>query len=165
MSWPRGSSIRPVRIQSNSLRKCCRRSLMLAPCSCGPPPITTRTGLPQVCASTQLKVNFAIVDPVRADPTARLASAVICPNWIQYATLRTSWLAACLQRIADFHQQLFARGRRCRRRRRRFLTEPVDLLHQDEYRERYNQEVNDRVDEDAVIDRDRACILRRLQGC
>ncbi len=31
MSWPRGSNIRPVRIQSNSFRKCCRRSLMLAP--------------------------------------------------------------------------------------------------------------------------------------
>ena len=83
MSWPRGSNIRPVRIQSNSARKCWRRSLMLAPLSCGPPPITTRTGLPQVCASTQLKVNLAIVDPVRADTTAR--SAVICPNWIQYA--------------------------------------------------------------------------------
>ena len=60
MSWPRGSNIRPVRIQSNSARKCCRRSLMLAPFSCGPPPITTRTGLPQVWASTQLKVNFAM---------------------------------------------------------------------------------------------------------
>ena len=31
MSWPRGSNIRPVRIQSYSARKCARRSIMVAP--------------------------------------------------------------------------------------------------------------------------------------
>ena len=56
MSWPRGSNMRPVRIQSYSRMKCCRRSLMVAPLSGGPPPATTRTGLPQVWASTQKKV-------------------------------------------------------------------------------------------------------------
>src|SRR6185295_13900222 len=141
MSWPRGSNIRPVRIQSNSARKCWRRSLMLAPLSCGPPPITTRTGLPQVCASTQLKVNLAIVDPVRADTSARLASAVICPNWIQYATLRHYGLAASFQRVPNLHQQLLAGGRRWRRGRC-FLAKPVDLLDQEEDREGHDQEVD-----------------------
>ena len=48
MSWPRGSNIRPVRIQSNSARKCARFSIMVAAFNCGPPPATSRTGLPQV---------------------------------------------------------------------------------------------------------------------
>ena len=77
MSWPRGSNMSPVRIQSYSLRKCWRRSLMEAPCSCGPPPATTRTGLPQVCASTQKKVwtampVFYASRPDRATASARL---------------------------------------------------------------------------------------------
>jgi hypothetical protein len=54
---------------------------MLVPESCGPPPITTRTGLPQVCASTQLKVNLAMSN-------AGLVQRPICPNWIQYAIVR-----------------------------------------------------------------------------
>src|SRR5436190_19426362 len=33
---------------------------MVAPSSVGPPPATTRTGLPQVCASMQKKVLLAI---------------------------------------------------------------------------------------------------------
>ena len=37
--------------------KCWRFSLMVAPCSGGPPPATTRTGLPQVWASMQKKVQ------------------------------------------------------------------------------------------------------------
>ena len=56
MSWPRGSNIRPVRIQSKSRRKCARRSSIVAPSSRGPPPETSRTGLPQVCPSMQEKV-------------------------------------------------------------------------------------------------------------
>ena len=56
MSWPRGSNISPVRIQSYSARKCARRSIIVAPCSGGPPPATRRTGLPQVWPSMQKKV-------------------------------------------------------------------------------------------------------------
>ena len=56
MSWPRGSNISPVRIQSYSARKCARRSIMVAPSSSGPPPATRRTGLPQVWPSMQKKV-------------------------------------------------------------------------------------------------------------
>src|SRR5882757_4840866 len=85
MSWPRGSNIRPVRIQSNSARKCCRRSLMLLPSSNGPPPETTRTGLPQVWASMQLNVYLAIFDSDLA-----------------------------LQFVADLGQQLLGTGRRKR---------------------------------------------------
>src|SRR4051812_25534742 len=58
MSWPRGSNISPFLIQSYSARKCWRFSLMLFPCKTGPPPATSRTGLPQVCASMQKKVFF-----------------------------------------------------------------------------------------------------------
>src|SRR5580704_16279555 len=61
MSWPRGSNIRPVRIQSYSARKCWRRSNMVAPASGGTlPPATTRTGLPQVWPSMQKNVWRAI---------------------------------------------------------------------------------------------------------
>src|SRR5215210_7733710 len=57
MSWPRGSNISPVRIQSCSLRKCWRRSNIVAPSSAGiEPPATTRTGLPQVWPSMQKKL-------------------------------------------------------------------------------------------------------------
>src|SRR3954471_10640208 len=62
MSWPRGSNINPVRIQSYFARKCCRRSNMLEPSSCGMlPPVTTRTGLPQVWPSTQKNVCRAMI--------------------------------------------------------------------------------------------------------
>ncbi len=64
MSWPRGSNIRLVRIQSKRARKSCRRSNMVAPVSCGiEPPVTTRTGLPQVWPSMQVKVVRAIGHP------------------------------------------------------------------------------------------------------
>src|SRR3712207_5222815 len=57
MSWPRGSNMRPVRIQSYSARKCWRRSNIVSPFSWGMlPPPTTRTGLPQVWPSMQKKV-------------------------------------------------------------------------------------------------------------
>src|ERR1700756_3396502 len=56
MSWPRGSNISPVRIQSYSVMKRLRRSLALLAGRAGAPPATTRTGLPQVWASTQKKV-------------------------------------------------------------------------------------------------------------
>src|SRR3954469_17008157 len=116
MSWPRGSNIRPVRIQSYSLRKCWRRSLMLAPCNCGPPPETTRTGLPQVWASMQEKVCFAMV----------------------------RYSAAFLELVADFHEQGFGRGRAGRGRGFLFLFEAVDLLHHHEQREGDDHEVDDR---------------------
>src|SRR5690606_18577481 len=61
MSCPRGSNINPVRIQSNSRRKCARRSIMVAPSRRGPPPATSRTGLPQVCPSIQKKEWRAIL--------------------------------------------------------------------------------------------------------
>jgi hypothetical protein len=61
MSWPRGSNISPVRIQSCWLRKCWRRSNMVAPSSAGiEPPVTTRTGFPQVWPSMQKKVCRAM---------------------------------------------------------------------------------------------------------
>ena len=56
MSCPRGSNISAVRIQSNSARKCARRSIIVLPLSAGAPPATTRTGLPQVCPSMQKNV-------------------------------------------------------------------------------------------------------------
>src|SRR5688572_3895854 len=56
MSCPRGSNIRPLRIQSYSFKKCNLFSIILFPCRKGAPPVTTRTGLPQVCASMQKKV-------------------------------------------------------------------------------------------------------------
>ena len=59
-SWPRGSNISPVRIQSYSARKCARRSIIVAPSSSGPPPATSRTGLPQVWPSMQKKVCLAM---------------------------------------------------------------------------------------------------------
>src|SRR6185436_260218 len=55
-SWPRGSNISALRIQSWLARKSSRRSLMVAPLSSGPPPDTSRTGLPQVWPSRQEKV-------------------------------------------------------------------------------------------------------------
>ena len=58
ISCPRGSNIKPLRIQSYSFIKCCRFSLMLAPFRIGAPPATNRTGLPQVWASIQKKVFF-----------------------------------------------------------------------------------------------------------
>ena len=61
MSWPRGSNIRLLRIQSNSARKWARRSIMVRPRSAGAPPATMRTGLPQVCPSMQKNVCVAIV--------------------------------------------------------------------------------------------------------
>src|SRR5688572_30613853 len=155
MSWPRGSNIRPVRIQSNSARKCWRRSLMLAPESCGPPPITTRTGLPQVCASTQLKVNFAMVLPATMPSRYLPELDTICNG-----------SAACFQQITDLRQQLFAGRRRhgFGRRGGFLLLQPIHLLHQQKDRERHDQEIDDRVDEDTVIDADRSRILRRFQG-
>src|SRR6185437_14971531 len=62
ISCPRGSNISPFRIQSYSRRKCCRFSLILAPSSTGPPPATSLTGFPQVCASIQKKVFFMLMD-------------------------------------------------------------------------------------------------------
>jgi hypothetical protein len=55
-SWPRGSNISALRIQSKRARKSCRFSDIVAPSSAGPPPATSRTGLPQVCPSMQKKV-------------------------------------------------------------------------------------------------------------
>lgn len=48
--------MRPLRIQSYSLRKCCRFSRIVAPSKSGPPSLITRTGLPHVCASIQVNV-------------------------------------------------------------------------------------------------------------
>src|ERR1043166_909352 len=60
-SWPRGSNISPVRIQSYSATKFWRRANMVAPASAGTlPPATTRTGLPQVWPSMQKNVWRAI---------------------------------------------------------------------------------------------------------
>src|SRR6516165_12527124 len=67
MSWPRGSNIRPVRIQSKSRRKWARFSSMFSPSSRRPPPETRRTGLPQVCPSMQEKVCVAIVQNLRGE--------------------------------------------------------------------------------------------------
>src|SRR6185436_11909330 len=60
-SWPRGSNISALRIQSWLARKSSRRSLMVAPLSSGPPPDTRRTGLPQVWPSRQEKVCTGMV--------------------------------------------------------------------------------------------------------
>src|SRR5512137_2414509 len=57
MSCPRGSNMRPLRIQSYSRRKCCRFSLIVFPSNAGPPLCTRRTGLPQVCASIHWKTE------------------------------------------------------------------------------------------------------------
>src|SRR5688572_27933450 len=124
MSWPRGSNMRPVRIQSNSFRKCWRRSLMLAPCSCGPPPETTRTGLPQVWASMQEKV---------------------CLDMARYS-------AAFLQLVADLGQQRLGRGRPGRSGGLFLPLKAVDLFHHHEQGEGDDQEVDDRVDEGAIGD-------------
>src|SRR3569833_83722 len=58
MSWPRGSNIRPRRIQSNRDRKSWRRSLMFLPLRNGAPPATRRTGLPAVWPSMQKKTDL-----------------------------------------------------------------------------------------------------------
>src|SRR3954468_19666146 len=63
-SWPRGSNISEVRTQSNSRSKWARFSIMVAPTSAGAPPVTTRTGLPQVWPSMQKKVWFMCVSLV-----------------------------------------------------------------------------------------------------
>jgi len=55
-SWPRGSNISVRRTQSCSARKIWRFSATGTCGSSGAPPATTRTGLPQVWASTQKKV-------------------------------------------------------------------------------------------------------------
>src|SRR3569833_456932 len=102
MSWPRGSNIRPVRIQSNSARKCWRRTLMHLPSSSGPPPETTRTGLPQVWASMQEKVYLDICDLVpdslcgAPPPTSPEDGG----GWGSKSDL-------VLQRVADFGEQDF----------------------------------------------------------
>jgi len=71
-SCPRGSNIRALRIQSYRARKSWRFSLMVRPFRCGPPPATSRTGLPQVCPSMQEKVWFmARVSMVEADCLAQ----------------------------------------------------------------------------------------------
>src|SRR6478736_7641379 len=58
ISWPRGSNIKPFRIQSYSFKKCWRFSLMFFPYNTGPPPATNLTGLPHVWASIQKNVFF-----------------------------------------------------------------------------------------------------------
>src|ERR1700733_253260 len=55
-SWPRGSNIRAWRTQSCSARKIWRFSAIETAGRIGPPPATTRTGLPQVWASIQKKL-------------------------------------------------------------------------------------------------------------
>ena len=89
MSWPRGSNIRPVRIQSNSARKCWRRSLMLAPLSCGPPPDHHAHRIAAGMGVDAAEGEFGHRRS-RSGRYYRALAAVICPNWIQYATLRVS---------------------------------------------------------------------------
>ncbi len=60
-SCPRGSNIRARRTQSWSRTKISRFSAIGTCGSSGAPPATTRTGLPQVWASTQKKVCRAMM--------------------------------------------------------------------------------------------------------
>src|SRR6185312_17143195 len=67
------------------------------------------------------------------------------------------------QRVTDFTQELdfFWRGRRCRRLR--LPLQFVDLANEHEKHERHDDEVQQRVDEKAVVQRDSAGFLRGLQ--
>ena len=61
---PRGSYMEGARINHYSFKKCCRSSLILDPCSIGPPPATANTGLPQVWASIQKWLSHLILQNV-----------------------------------------------------------------------------------------------------
>src|ERR1700722_12361108 len=67
-SWPRGSNIRACRTQSCSARKIWRFSAIETAGRIGAPPATTRTGLPQVCASMQRKVWGCVKGGMSAEP-------------------------------------------------------------------------------------------------
>src|SRR3954453_23921193 len=83
-SWPRGSNISAVRIQSKRARKSRRLSLMVEPGGDGAPPARSRTGLPQVWPSTQKKVCLKPVRP----RSAALVLALISANGTPASLLR-----------------------------------------------------------------------------
>src|SRR6201987_24630 len=97
-----------------------------------------------------------------ADRTALKSSQLTRPppgEW--HAISATGHLAACFQKIPDFGQQCFLRGRaRCRCR---FL-EAVDLLDHDEEAKSNNQKFNNRVNEHSIRQNGNSLISCLLHG-